>query len=228
VDNVNERKSFVKRPHYYWIEKIYTDIAALMLPILDKTFITPNMITILNIINSIFIYIILWDEKYTLTAVMIQIYLFLDILDGNLARYKNMCSKLGKVLDQINDRTFYNLFYIILGIRIGIHWIWIATYLIIYNMYAIIATFYIVPQIKKIKDYKRKGIKKILMDKGILLGMEVGMGDVMTSVLLLTHYKEWIFYSIPILYFLDLLYRLNELRFNKKFNLDSASNAERH
>jgi len=74
-----------------------------ILPPLSKTSITPNMITISNIIYSFFLYYLAYHNHFLLVAFGIQLYLFLDILDGNLARYAKLQSKLGAWLDNTYD-----------------------------------------------------------------------------------------------------------------------------
>lgn len=198
------------------MENLYTRIVVKLLPLIGKTFITPNIITSLNILNTFVIFWCVWNEKYLIASLLIQLLLFLDIVDGNLARYKGMCSKLGKILDRINDSIFYYIFYIIFGIKIGINPIWIALYIAIYLSYSLITTFYIVPQIRKMPNFIRRGIKKSFMDRGILLGMDISSQCLITSILLITPYKEYILYSISFLYAFDLVYRLYELNFNKR------------
>lgn len=210
-----QQYSFQKRPQYYWIERIYTDIVAKLLPIIAKTSITPNMITILNLFNIVIISYLTLTKSYVAVAILVQVYLFIDILDGNLARYKNMSSEFGAKLDVISDYIFYNFFFVVLGISIEIGIIWLVVYLIIFNSYGLIATHYIVPRIRKISNYRRKGFKKYCFERGIIVGMEGGMQDVITTVLLFTVYKDWIFYSICLLYLIDLLYRLVELKRNE-------------
>ena len=107
-----------------------------------------------------------------------------------------MTSELGKNLDIFCDIVFYNLFFILLGVSIQIHWIWIVLYEIIFNLYGWTATNIIVPRIRKLKEFKRRGLKKYLFDHGILLGMETGMQDVLTTILLFTPYKHWIFIQL--------------------------------
>src|SRR5471030_1277520 len=81
-------------------ERFYTyKLVEPILPMISKTFITPNMVTIANIIFSIILFYGAYNRDYIFCSIVIQIYLFLDILDGNLARYKNMKSKLGAKLD---------------------------------------------------------------------------------------------------------------------------------
>lgn len=38
-----------------------------------------------------------WTKQYALATVLIQVYFFLDVVDGNFALYKNMTSELGKI-----------------------------------------------------------------------------------------------------------------------------------
>lgn len=204
----------LKRKEFYWAERIYTGLVVKMLPFFGKTFITPNMVTVVNIVNAVFVCGLIWKGHYAAVALFVQLYLFLDILDGNLARYKNSCTSWGKILDQISDRFFYNVFFVVLAVRLSIDWSWIFFYLLVHNVYGIVATYLIVPQIRRLKSYKRWGIKKYLLERGIIFGMDLSTQSVLTSVLLFTPFKEWIIYSITLLYSLDLLYRLIELGIN--------------
>jgi len=71
---------------------------------LSKTRITPNQITILWGIFITLSYALLatGDVKYMLIVpLLIQIYLILDCVDGEVARMKGMTSVLGKKLDQL-------------------------------------------------------------------------------------------------------------------------------
>lgn len=204
----------LKRREFYWAERIYTNQVVKMLPFFGRTFVTPNMVTVVNIINAVFACLLIWEEHYKVAALLVQAYLFLDILDGNLARYKNSCTSWGKILDQISDRFFYNIFFVVLAIKLGMDWYWLLFYLLVHNVYGIVATFIIVPQIRRLKEFKRWGIKKYLMERGIILGMDLSTQSVITTVLLFTPFKEWIIYSITLLYALDLLYRLIELGIN--------------
>lgn len=200
-----------KRAHYYLVEKIYTEIVFLLLPFLGKTPITPNMVTCTNILICLTACSLVWKQHFITAAILVQIYSFLDALDGNLARYKNMQSALGKKLDWWGDRIFYNGFFALAAYISGTHFLWIVVYLIVFNGYGAIATYYIVPRIRRIGGYKRFGVKKILLDKGILLGMEISIQDVIASVMLITSYRSMMLPVITILYCWDMCYRLYEL-----------------
>src|SRR5690554_5334129 len=115
----------LKRDHFYIMEGLYTRIVVKMLPYIGKTSLTPNMVTFFNIINAFFSLCAIWYGKYLLVAILVQVYLFLDILDGNLARYQKKSTKLGALLDKICDRFFYNGLIVVLGFKIGINPLWI-------------------------------------------------------------------------------------------------------
>lgn len=208
----------LKRKDFYWVEKVYTDLVVKILPVVGKTPITPNMITITNILNAILIFGLIWVDQYFIAAILIQVYLFFDILDGNLARYKDLCTSMGKILDHICDRLYYNGLYIVLGIKIGIGWRWIGAYLIIHIIYEIFATYYIVPGIKKLKNFKRWGLKRYLIERGIILGMDLSAQSAITSILLFTPTKPLIIYLITALYLIDLVYRVLELAVNTRIS----------
>ncbi|MGB4492991.1 MAG: CDP-alcohol phosphatidyltransferase family protein, partial [Halanaerobiales bacterium] len=164
--------TILKRDHFYLMEGIYTRLIVKLLPYVGKSFLTPNMITSINIINTVVVFLSMWSGKYILAAILVQLYLFLDILDGNLARYQKKSTRIGAILDQISDRLFYNGVIIVLGLKIEINILWILAYLLIHNLYGIIATFYIVPHIRKMNSFRRDRVKQYLMDKGIILGMD--------------------------------------------------------
>ena len=211
------REFVPKRPQYYWIERIYTEIIILFLPFLKKTFITPNMVTALNLIITLpLLCYSAWFEKYYTAAILIQVYLFIDILDGNLARYKNLCSDFGKKLDKATDILFYTGFYIILGYRVGLSIYTIAAFIFVFHLYGITATFYIVPKLRKLTVVRRWGLKKILFEKGFLFGMDNGMQDVLMTIFLFTPYRQAPFYISMVLYIIDMCYRLIELGRNQE------------
>lgn len=204
-----------KRPQYYWIERVYTELVIVILPFLKARFITPNMVTGLNLVLVLTSACwCVWNRDFVATAFLIQLYLFLDILDGNLARYKKMCTPFGKRLDESCDYLFYSGFYAFLGYRLEIGIPWIVAYLVVFNLYGAVATFYIVPRIRKIGDYKRSGIKKYFMERGFIFGMDNGMQNVLASILLFTPFAAYAFYISIALYLLDMAYRLKELNMN--------------
>lgn len=204
-------------------ERFYTcELVEPILPVISKTFITPNMITIANIIFSFILFYKAYNESYIFCAIGIQIYLFLDVLDGNLARYKNMKSKLGAKLDYWCDTFFYNLIFIFLGIN-HVSWILILSVILLVNLYGIIATYYIVPRLRKLKIINRTGIKKYFMDRGYIIGMDLGTLDIIMSICLIFSAVKPMFCIIILGYILDILFRLMELKKNEKLDLNKGN-----
>jgi len=197
-------------------EAFYTNLFVQpLLPLISKTNITPNNITMINIGNSFFMYYLAFNGNFKTVAILIQVYLFLDILDGNLARYKNMHSKLGAKLDSWCDTIFYNMIFISIGYG-RVNLVQLILVLILVNTYALIATYYIVPRLRMIKEIKRFGLKRKMMEKGYIIGMDLGTVDFITTVFLILGRVD-ILYTILIAgYIFDLIYRVFELKYNEK------------
>ena len=215
----NENKVVFKRKDrtMHIAESFYTyHVVEPLLPYIGRTFVTPNMVTSLNIIFSFVMFYLAYREHYILFALGIQFYLFLDILDGNLARYKNMRSKLGATLDTICDNLFYNGMLIAIGIN-RVSWFYILTSVFLVNVYGWIATYYIVPRLRKLKTINRSGIKKYFMDRGYIIGMDLGTLDIIITLFLLFGHKlKLMFIVISIGYILDIIFRIAELKKNEK------------
>ncbi len=88
---------------------------------LMATNITPNQITLANFLLALLASLLLTSDLYAvriLAALLMQLSSILDGCDGEVARLKNQCSKLGAWLDTIFDDLTNNLF--LLGIVIGL------------------------------------------------------------------------------------------------------------
>lgn len=199
----------------YIIERFYRNtIIDRVLPFIDKTFITPNMITICNMLFSFYIFWLAYNKEYILVAIFFQLYELIDHLDGSLARYKNMSSTIGAKLDTISDFIFYNFIYVFIGLG-NVRWELTVLVITFINLYAIIATYYIVPRLKKLKVIKRKRIKRWFMDRGYIIGMDLTLLGLLTSLFLILN-KVYMLYIIIILaYVLDIAYRIKELKDNE-------------
>lgn len=211
-------KNHIKRQDrtYYLIEGFYTKkMVDPLLPHISKTFITPNMVTALNSVIGIFAFWLAYDNEYVVVAILMQVYLFLDILDGNLARYKDMKSDFGAKLDNINDRFFYTLIFVFIGVN-ELSWRLILILVFSINLYAFITTFYIVPRLRKVEDVKRRKIKKHFMDKGYILGMDLSMMDLLATLFLVIKEIRLLFIVLIIFWNLDLIMRLSELWWNER------------
>jgi phosphatidylglycerophosphate synthase len=214
-------QSIIKRKEMYLIEKIYTYKLALpIVKYLANTFITPNMITILNLFLGLVSIILLLMNINLPVALLVQIYLLFDILDGNLARYAGKTSKFGAKLDNFCDRLCYNGFIFAAGYNRVITEVLIIA-LLLHNLHGIVATFYILPRIRKLKKVKRFGLKKVLMTKGIILGMDLSTLDFLLSVCIIINKLDIFVIVILVAYLVDILYRLVELRINMAIEKES-------
>ena len=59
----------LKRKHFYVLEKHYTNLAVRCLPALSKTGLTPNQVTIANLINGMVIMASIATHQYLLAAI---------------------------------------------------------------------------------------------------------------------------------------------------------------
>lgn len=87
---------------------------------------------------------------------------------------------------------------------------------ILINFYGIIATYYIVPRLKKLNTIKRRGLKKTFMERGFIIGMDLGTIDILTSLFLIFKEIRLLYLVLIIGLSLDLIFRLIELRYNMK------------
>lgn len=206
----------LKRKHFYLLEKIHTRISGWTLPFFARLRVTPNQITLANLVNGLVIFGLIGAHQWIPAAILIQLYLFLDVLDGNLARYRQMSSPLGAVLDHFNDRFFYNGVMVALTLSTPTHWGWLVFFLLAHNLHAAAATYYIVPAIRRNPDFRRFALKQRLMDRGYILGMDLSSQDLILTILLPTPWRPWIVPACAILYAADLLLRLAEVLRNRR------------
>lgn len=200
----------------YIIESIYRKkIISKILPSLAKSNITPNQITMLNIIISIILLVYSLDGNLLIISLGIQVYEILDHLDGDLARYKKMTSELGRKLDVISDNIFVNGIILMIGYRNDCILISFIIVIVIY-IYGHITTKYIVPQIRKIKHFTRVGMKKYFFEKGYILGMDFTLFGFILSVGIHLIKIKYLYIFMIILYIVDLSYRIFEVNMNKK------------
>jgi phosphatidylglycerophosphate synthase len=74
----------------------------------------PNHYTFLAIFSSFFVFYFLIRQNLIFATILFLITSFLDFVDGAVARYKNLSTKLGAYLDTISDRYVEAIF--LLGI----------------------------------------------------------------------------------------------------------------
>lgn len=101
-------------------EAIYDRLAVAIMPPFLRSSCTPNQITILSGMSGMMGAVLLVFQDHlmlVLAAICIQIFAVLDLVDGNVARAKNMRSKFGQWLDIFFDKL--NDFLLIAGLTIG-------------------------------------------------------------------------------------------------------------
>lgn len=201
--------------NYFWERTLVYMVKGLVMKLVN-TPITPNMITLFNLLINVPICCVLaWNRQYILLAVFIQIYCTFDILDGNLARNKQLSTKIGKILDNISDYIFYGVVFLIMGWRMNISFVIVIASVLTQYIYGFIATFYIAPYIRKHSDFKRTKIKQYFYDKGILFGMDATLQTIIASIFLLTIFRKYLFVFDITLWILDLIYRIYEINIQK-------------
>ena len=102
------------------ITRSYRSVSEPITKILIKTKITPNQITTIGLLISIItaFFLALGEWKYLiLGAIGVQIVLISDLLDGQIARYKNMKTVFGGWYDNIANKIFKYILF--LGAAIG-------------------------------------------------------------------------------------------------------------
>lgn len=102
-----------------WEHYFARKIAFLITPVFLKTKISANQVSILAIITGIAaaILIILGDFwQVFLGAILMQLWLILDKVDGIIARYRKMVTLFGKFLDELDGAVIAALFFSSIGV----------------------------------------------------------------------------------------------------------------
>lgn len=215
-------KEFVmKRKDNYWWERSLVIFGKPFIMFLVDTPITPNMVTIVNLFIVVPLIIFASHNRmYYLIAFLVQLYMFLDVVDGNLARNKDMKSELGRRLDIFSDTFFYIVGFFFIGKSMDLPLCKIIIFIVIQQLYGNIATYYIVPKINKLYKFEHTHLKNYFLKYNILFGMDASLETLITSVLLLVPIRKHIFVLCPILWIVDLIYRLYELNWINRNNLE--------
>lgn len=186
--------------------------------LLMRTPITPNMVTCINLLlvfPSICIAGV--GKRYFVLAMLVQCQMFIDTIDGNLARNKNMLSERGKKLDYLTDTLFDTIGKLAIGMALNLPFWLILIVIAIQQGYGAIATYYIVPQLQKIENFKRARVKQFFWEKGIIFGMDTSLECLIISVMLILPIRQYTFLVSSLFWILDLCYRLYELKWlNRK------------
>jgi phosphatidylglycerophosphate synthase len=124
MDNTNKKKSPVfKIPKRKNMFEAYNGLVSKFLSkFIVKTPLTPNQITVISgIFGIIGAMILMYQNRVSLiyAGIAIQLFCYLDAVDGDIARMKKMQTHFGNWLDTFFDKL--NDFLIILGLSIGLY-----------------------------------------------------------------------------------------------------------
>ena len=106
-----------------FFEGLYSKLSSMVSPLFLETSITPNQMTIISGFFGVIGSILLISESYLnliLAAIFIQLYTILDLVDGDLARRKNMQSYFGMWLDIFFDKLID--FLIVVFLTLGVYY----------------------------------------------------------------------------------------------------------
>lgn len=211
---------------FYFTEYIWRVLICqnLLLKPIAKTNITPNQITLFGLFLVLVSFVCMYFDYAILGGICFLIYSILDHLDGTLARYKNLSSKLGAKLDDICDHIAFNGVFIVAYFTHNMPLYLVICYIIILNFYRTYTASYIHPHLKKLKQIKRFGLKKFFLDRGWILGIDASLLGILLSIAIFTSYYEIIAYILCGIYIFDLIYRSIELWINEYLDRKNFSN----
>lgn len=89
------------------IDILLSKVAHKIKPVFYSLNFSPNNITTISVIFGVCSIYSLYKEQYLLSAIMLLISYFFDILDGIYARTYDMVTKFGDYYDHISDLTLY-------------------------------------------------------------------------------------------------------------------------
>ncbi|MCV3482455.1 CDP-alcohol phosphatidyltransferase family protein [Campylobacter sp. CNRCH_2014_0184h] len=176
----------------------------------------PVAITFLNTLLFPFILYCLFFQNFILAALLIQCYALIDHTDGMLARYTNKRTYIGSRLDRLNDNIFFNAIFIVLTFSMNFSLFFLILVLCCMNIHNFFGMFYFSSRLRRLKKIRRFGIKKWLLERNFILGMDCSLMLFLVSVFLLFGKIKMMFCVVAFLYVLDLIYRLIELKINEK------------
>lgn len=106
-----------ERPHGIY-SKFINRITSNLIYIMDKINlkITPNQITFFSFLIVCFFAVSLYYNQFIISALLINIYLILDNMDGIWARYKKKTSDFGAIFDPLIDRYNSIIIFFSLGL----------------------------------------------------------------------------------------------------------------
>ncbi|EGF1230149.1 CDP-alcohol phosphatidyltransferase family protein [Campylobacter jejuni] len=209
-----------KRSYYIseYIIRVLIIQKFILLLLVQRTNIKPNQVTITAGVFALLSLIALYNHYAILAGILYFVYHFLDNIDGMLARYKNLSSKLGHFLDNIVDILAFNGAFIVAYLAYQIPIFPIIFVIIMMNFHALVCSQIIVKKLRTLKTIKRYGIKKFFLDRGFILGIDATLLCTLIILSFMSECFTFFFYLIGLIYLFDVLYRSIELYRNLKEN----------
>jgi phosphatidylglycerophosphate synthase len=102
--------------HEFWARLFARPLAILLLyPFADRAWVTPNRIT--HLANLLFAGGIacLFADRWLLAAILLNLHLVCDNMDGTLARYRRCGSAFGSIYDKLSDAIGISTMFVSLG-----------------------------------------------------------------------------------------------------------------
>lgn len=211
------RANIDKKVTYYLTEYLYRVLIIqkfILIPLATKTKITPNQITIAGFFVVLLSFLSIYFQYHALAGFLYITYNLLDHIDGMLARYKKMFSKLGHQLDTFVDELAFNFVFVMIYFSYDISIYCVIFVILMLNIYALVTAKYIVPKLKTLSDIRRFGIKKWFFDRGFILGIDASLYGILVGLMLFSGKFEFFMIFIGLIYLFDMLYRLHELKIN--------------
>jgi phosphatidylglycerophosphate synthase len=139
---------------------------------------SPNQYTLNSIVFGIFCFVSLIYRNFTLALVFFLVSVFLDFVDGAVARYSNRVTKFGAYLDTISDRFVEGLIFLgFLSLPLP-KFIFEAKYWIFLSFFGSLMTTYVKAAAKE-KELVAQELKKGFFGRGermILLAITIFVG----------------------------------------------------
>ena len=217
-EKLKKSERLESHPTYYITEYIWRVliIQRFILPTLLHTAITPNLITIFGMACTLLSFALLYNGYNVLSGIFYIIYSLADHTDGMLARLRGQSSTLGHYMDYASDYIAWFGLIVLAGYLYDINAFLVSFICVILLFHQQFCKHFIHPRLKKLKNIHRFGLKKWLLERGFLLGIDASLLAWILAFGIFSGEFEICFYILGMIYILDIIYRLFELNLNFK------------
>jgi len=121
-----DRLSTTFQPREEWWSRVFATPMAhlLLLAVADWRFLTPNRLTIMSFaLTIVSCLLILSDTAASLVSagIVLQVAYIIDCMDGQLARYRGVSSKVGSLLDKCSDFVAFPFIIVAISLQASNH-----------------------------------------------------------------------------------------------------------